>query len=313
MEIKTMPEQFYFKKVKIPKEGRGGGKKPTLIIAMVIIVVVLMSGVAYLFLQSLTSKPTVSPPSGNVNEGVNALTNVAPVNAPVNAPANVPPSPICGNGVCESGEDSVTCVADCPAPAPPAELSPYPLLRAADTDKDGLTDVEESLYGTNLTNPDTDSDGYSDGLEVVNLYNPAGLAPQKIEETALVKIYANQPYNYSIFYPSLWSARALDETQREIMFTSSTGEIMQVIVDDNLEQMSLRDWYLAEVSGASGTEFDSAVTKSGLSGIKSLDGLTVYFSSGDKIYAINYSVGVKTELNYESTLEMMIKSFKISI
>lgn len=34
------------------------------------------------------------------------------------APA-APVAPSCGNGICETGEDSTTCIADCPAPTAP--------------------------------------------------------------------------------------------------------------------------------------------------------------------------------------------------
>lgn len=45
--------------------------------------------------------------------------------------------------------------------------------RLVDTDKDGLNDYEEiNIYGTDYTNPDTDGDGYLDGLEVKNNYSP---------------------------------------------------------------------------------------------------------------------------------------------
>jgi hypothetical protein len=182
---------------------------------------------------------------------------------------------------------------------------------AADTDNDGLTDVEEGLFTTDVANSDTDNDGYQDGQEVINLYNPAGFAPHKIEETALIKIYSNPVYNYTIFYPTPWLARALDETEREVMFTSATGEFMQVIVEDNPDRLSLMDWYLTKAHGTNPAEVGAATTKAGLLGIKSPDGLTVYFGAEDKIYAISYNVGIKTELNYQSTFEMMYKSFKI--
>jgi len=46
---------------------------------------------------------------------------------------------------------------------------------ALDSDKDGLTDVDElNKYKTNPKNPDTDGDGYSDGAEVKGGYNPNG-------------------------------------------------------------------------------------------------------------------------------------------
>ncbi len=44
--------------------------------------------------------------------------------------------------------------------------------RMIDSDKDLIPDELEEKYGTNIFNPDSDWDGYSDGLEVLNRYNP---------------------------------------------------------------------------------------------------------------------------------------------
>jgi phosphoglycerol transferase MdoB-like AlkP superfamily enzyme len=41
-----------------------------------------------------------------------------------------------------------------------------------DSDKDGLSDLRERAIGTDKLNPDTDGDGYLDGVEVVNGYSP---------------------------------------------------------------------------------------------------------------------------------------------
>ncbi|MFA6466722.1 MAG: EB domain-containing protein [Patescibacteria group bacterium] len=43
-----------------------------------------------------------------------------------------------------------------------------------DSDQDGLSDLAESLYGTQIDNSDSDGDGYLDGQEVDNGYNPMG-------------------------------------------------------------------------------------------------------------------------------------------
>jgi len=48
---------------------------------------------------------------------------------------------------------------------------------ALDSDNDGLSDNEENLYGTDPENPDTDGDGYSDGVEVKSGYSPIKAAP----------------------------------------------------------------------------------------------------------------------------------------
>lgn len=49
-----------------------------------------------------------------------------------------------------------------------------PLVLAAneDADRDGLTNVNEFYLDTNPLNSDTDGDGYNDGTEVLNGYNP---------------------------------------------------------------------------------------------------------------------------------------------
>jgi hypothetical protein len=44
--------------------------------------------------------------------------------------------------------------------------------RGVDTDGDFLTDEREEELGTDVNNPDTDGDGYNDGAEVANGYNP---------------------------------------------------------------------------------------------------------------------------------------------
>lgn len=43
-----------------------------------------------------------------------------------------------------------------------------------DTDSDGLLDFEEEEFGTDINNPDTDGDGFWDGEEVRQGYNPLG-------------------------------------------------------------------------------------------------------------------------------------------
>jgi len=57
-----------------------------------------------------------------------------------------------------------------------------------DTDADGLPDDLENYYGTDINNPDTDSDGYNDGTEIKNNYNPAGDGPLDIARTVFDEV-----------------------------------------------------------------------------------------------------------------------------
>ena len=68
----------------------------------------------------------------------------------------------CPNGECGFGENKCNCPEDCEEEF------------RVDTDNDGLFDDEEAQYGTDINNPDSDGDGYLDGDEVKNGYNPMG-------------------------------------------------------------------------------------------------------------------------------------------
>ena len=59
---------------------------------------------------------------------------------------------------------------------PEGIIEPTPEIdEDTDSDKDGLTDIEElKIYGTDPNNSDTDGDSYLDGDEVKNGYNPNG-------------------------------------------------------------------------------------------------------------------------------------------
>ena len=49
-----------------------------------------------------------------------------------------------------------------------------------DTDKDGLSDCEETYWGTDYKNPDTDGDGFKDGEEVLSGHDPAKKGPDDL-------------------------------------------------------------------------------------------------------------------------------------
>lgn len=53
-------------------------------------------------------------------------------------------------------------------------------LKSIDTDSDGLNDEQELILGTDLGNTDSDGDGYFDGLEVRNGFDPLQKGPIKL-------------------------------------------------------------------------------------------------------------------------------------
>lgn len=70
------------------------------------------------------------------------------------------------------------------SPINPAKIK----MRALDTDKDGLWDDWEIILGTNLMNPDTDGDGYTDGQEVMAGHDPLSFSDQPITKRIEVSL-----------------------------------------------------------------------------------------------------------------------------
>ena len=61
------------------------------------------------------------------------------------------------------------------------------LALGPDTDGDKLSDEEEVIYGVDARRPDTDTDGFLDGLEVMSLYNPRVAGNVTLADSGLVQ------------------------------------------------------------------------------------------------------------------------------
>jgi hypothetical protein len=184
------------------------------------------------------------------------------------------------------------------------------LPSSQDSDKDGLTDEEEVLYRTRKDLNDTDQDSYPDGLEIVNLYSPFSGPGDRLTLSGLVNSYTNPVYNYTLLYPSAWLAKAVDETNKEVIFTSATGEFIEVIVQENPRRLLVLDWYL-EASPELKASQIKTTSINGQQVVWSSDGQTLYLAEGDKIYGLIYNSGIRKDLNFKTTFRMMIKGFRI--
>lgn len=195
----------------------------------------------------------------------------------------------------------------------PSAIFPFKnYVKTLDTDNDGLTDEEEKIFNTDPAKPDSDNDGFVDSLEVENLYNPTGFKPVRLIDSGRVKVYTNPTYNYSIYCPQNWISQSLDANNKDVMFTADTGEFVEVLVEDNPLKMSVKDWYLGQSPGVIASQLESFQTKEKVEGIKSPDGLVAYLPFEDKIFVVNYNIGLKDEVNFLNTFDMMAKSFQLT-
>lgn len=165
-----------------------------------------------------------------------ALRSVGP-QAPPSRPTNVAPANMVSQPTVN--EPSVN--------VPPVN-EPLSSAPDRDTDRDGLTDAEELLLGTDAALADTDRDGYDDALELMNLYNPSGIAPQRLLDAGLVYEYKHPTLGWSVYIPRSWTIAAIGQEQQHFQInTGSPGE--QIILDAytnperfTVEEAAVRFW-----------------------------------------------------------------------
>jgi hypothetical protein len=178
-----------------------------------------------------------------------------------------------------------------------------------DSDNDGLTDMEETILSSSTSTPDTDGDGYLDGSELGNLYNPAGEG--KITANSNIVLYENKTFSYDLFYPAIWQT-SVNGGDDSLMFKTSDNQFVQIIVQPNVNKQTLDDWYIEQLGVIAINEADR-MSGGNWQGIKSPDGLNIYLMNEKQSYIFNltYSPGENKILQYFNIFQMMVKSFNL--
>ena len=205
--------------------------------------------------------------------------------------------------------------ASVPSELPPEEppvVSPplLPLPPSTDTDLDGLTDVEESLYGTDVSQVDSDSDGYSDYQELMNGFNPNGSG--RLVELGLGQAYVSQTApSFTLVYPSSWYLERGSEADSDsFRLVASAEEFISFSVEPNTNGLSLSAWYRSIAPSVDPAAL-SAQSIGSHAGIYSPDRQTFYFIEESRpadVFVVSYNSGEATELNFRSTFEAIISS-----
>lgn len=182
----------------------------------------------------------------------------------------------------------------------------------ADLDKDGITDTAEELFGSDQGLPDTDGDGYTDGLEVYNLYNPAGKAPVKLIDSGKASDFLNPTYGYKIYYPKDWAIGNVDGTYKDVLFSALTGEnIEAVVAPKDYPSQSFEEWFGKWAPGEKYGDLAPFDSKLGQSGFRRKDYLVYYFQDPVNVYVLKYNPADLSAINYRMVIEMMAQSFRL--
>jgi hypothetical protein len=211
----------------------------------------------------------------------------------------------------EGGDSAPSNEASATTPAPPVAEAPKPTFPPGglDTDSDGLTDVEEVLYGTDAKKPDSDNDHFLDGNEVFHLYNPAALAPGKLLESGLVRALTSES-GWTMSVPTSWTSGPDETDTSRLLLQTGKGERFLIAVESNPAQQELGPWVAARINQPLDT-LGEFTTKGGLRGIYSADRMQAWVGWGNAVFHITYDLQSQPFVNFRTTLEMMLNSLSL--
>lgn len=298
-QIHVMPPRFYTQ----TKQQKSSG-----LLVILIGGLVLLGGLgaaAWYFFFAAPPAPSVNEPT---QPAINQNTNQTPpatntIPEPTNVNTSLPTQPSQPATTTPTTTPVTNTNVNTNVHVAPTPSGPLP--SSADIDSDGLTDVEEGLYGTDFALSDTDGDGYSDGSEVLNGYDPAAA---NLTLLASGRFTTYQSASFSIAYPTEWRARELSSDGQEVVFQANTGEFIEVLIIANPSRQPLQQWF-AEAYPDATTPI--VVTIAGRQGLRTIDRQTYFFANGDasQVATLVYNVGQFATTNFATTFVSMIRSF----
>ena len=295
VDIYVMPSKFLPNKRPATKAGRGA-KIIIFALTFTLILGAVVAGALWYLNKNLPARPGANNVA--LTDDTNARENInqPPTNDLTNQLANDNAAQVTNQ--ISNNDNSITNDADQPPVANEQNL---------DLDGDGLTIDEEALFLTNVAKNDSDRDGYSDGQEVINLFNP--LVPgQNLENSGLVTRYRNLNFKYSLLIPQAWLPSPANAEASEVILLSNSesGEFITVQAALNGDQQSLED--LASSYFTSGEQPENY----SLAGQPALRSKTRALSVvASIIYVIDYQYNTSSSVHFYSVYEMILKSWEL--
>ncbi|HAZ29087.1 MAG TPA: hypothetical protein DCY48_04950 [Candidatus Magasanikbacteria bacterium] len=179
-----------------------------------------------------------------------------------------------------------------------------------DVDDDGLTDIEEEIFGTDSGSWDTDGDGYYDGQEVYNLYNPKGLAPRKLIDSGLILEYINPQWQYRVYYPGTWGVGAVDPQASQVLFSDLSGDYIALYTIEKKAEESFSAWFGAHASDQLYSDLSSVVNRFEEDLFVRKDGMVAYAALEARVFIIIYHPAQTPNIFFRQVMQMMIQSFR---
>lgn len=263
---------------------------------LVFLCIAIGSGIYYVVFQNK------STPSGKITSSPSSTTTVSNIDTNTSTASPVIETPTTSVEVSTSSLSSESAI----------DFPSVVLGDSVDTDSDGLTDREEELFNTDLGVPDTDNDSYPDGHETYYLYNPAGEEPMRVIDSGSVKEFVNPVFGYKLYYPNTWAVGNVDSEYRDVLFSTITGENIEVRVFNKQAGEDFASWFARIAPREKYDDLVEFETYFKEKGWRRNDFLVYYFESQDKVYVIVYHTTDSTVVNYRSIIKLTARSFELS-
>jgi hypothetical protein len=239
-----------------------------------------------------TPPPAAVAPTVPVEQPpVAATTSVGSV--PVDQPVTQPPT-------------GITLPPPTAVEAPQAAVPPTPVVtEGKDSDLDQLTDMEEPYYNADMTKSDTNGNGYLDGTEVTNLYDPSVKGNPMDKAT-----FISHPLwgGLTFLLPKPWSILSVNGQPNQARIATGSATRIGIEWILNPEKKSF-DGLLAGL----GIDASHAIhTKRGYEARQTSDGLTTYIAIGDKVLKVTYDLNGDTSYDYRTSYAMIVESVMLT-
>ncbi|MEO5928077.1 MAG: thrombospondin type 3 repeat-containing protein [Patescibacteria group bacterium] len=279
-------------------------QSPVKFIALAFLIIVLVAGIGfavwYFFIHekpvetgiitpTSTNSPVVIAQDEPVIETPPALPPEPGTNTP---PPNIPPP--------QSINTST------PATQQPPTIQ---IAEAADSDADGVSDPEEATLGTGATMPDSDGDGFTDGSELQNGYDPAA--------TNLSIAGSPRYHNVSIsstlgvYVPAAWSVTSDPTASGRSVIVTGTPTSFIVEIGSRPVGTAFADWLNANDPSADASAMRSFTTRAGYAAHMTFDRLHSYIEVPGSMVVITYSAGSASSYDFRAIYDYIVQTMRI--
>lgn len=275
-------------------------RKKIVIIVGIVVFIIVVAGISWYYIAQFNNATNRTTP---VN--VNTPTTPTEIIVPTTTESDV----------IETTTTTATSTVEVPVSLTVEVDINFPAIVQSDTvdiDSDQLTDKEEELYGTDSGGFDTDGDGYFDGQEVFNLYNPGGSAPSRLIDSGRVVEYINPLSGYRLYYPLTWQVGNVDTLGNHVLFSSVEGDFIEVRTYDKNPTESFNEWFGKAIKGQRITDILQFENRFKIKAWKRRDDLVAYFIEDSRVHVVVFNPRELGPISHRHVMKMLVQSFRYS-